>query len=56
MAKWKVSAVGIKDGLPAIEYWRHGVAANGEANIVTRVQTFVDTKTRDAALFPDKEN
>lgn len=51
MAKEKVSAVGSKDGKPAIEYWRHGVAAKGEPSVVTRVQVFPDVATRDASLF-----
>lgn len=51
----KVSAIGTKDGKPAIEYWRHGEAAKGEPSVVTRVQTFEDVAARDAALLGDSE-
>lgn len=48
---FKVSCVGTKDGAPAIEWWRHGVAVKGEPSIVTTVQLFTTIAERDASYY-----
>lgn len=45
--------VGTKNGQPAITWWRHGVAAAGEARIHTEVHVYPSEQARDAALFED---
>jgi hypothetical protein len=46
----KVCGFGEKDGLPAIQYWRYGIAAKGEPRIVLSLQTFPTIALRDACF------
>jgi hypothetical protein len=38
-------------GLPAIEWWRHGVAAAGEPSVVSTVQEYPTERARDEAVL-----
>lgn len=40
-----------RNGLPAIQWWRNGVAAAGERSIVTAVTEYPDIEARDRAYF-----
>ena len=42
-------------GLPAIEWWRHGVAVAGEPSVVTTVQEFSSEQARDAAVLSHRK-
>lgn len=42
-------------GLPAIEWWRHGVAAAGEPSVVSTVQEYPTEHDRDEAVFAPTE-
>lgn len=47
----KLSSTGRSSaGLPAIQWWRHGVAAAGETSVVTSIQEFPTEAARDAAV------
>jgi len=49
--KMRPCALSTKDGQPAIQWWRHGIAAEGEPSTVYEVTVYPTEKDRDAAFF-----